>query len=282
MDCAMRTGFLGRRPGRPGYGRSCVPAAPEGRLRNAGVSMRTVNTHPSRGRASLPLGKPTTLAPARNTSARCWYMRKMPARPGSHRSGRRGRSAWSIMAALRDGAFRRRVQLAGGADADGSAPSTEPATAVVPPDTPAGHQLEWLIGALAHLPIPDVDLRTHFNPGYLATASPAALNQWLQAQTGAKLVSIKVDQPSMVVAIVSDGGAGPRTRVGLTVDSRGLIGDLSNQPGHHRTGAGHMDRCRCRFRLGWPPAACRQREQRLVSAPCTASTPTTPRRSARC
>jgi hypothetical protein len=30
----------------------------------------------------------------------------------------------------------------------------------------------------------------------------------------------------MVVALVSDDSAGPRARVGLTVDSRGLIGDL--------------------------------------------------------
>jgi beta-lactamase class A len=34
----------------------------------------------------------------------------------------------------------------------------------------------------------------------------------------------------MVVTIVSDGGTGPRARIGLTVDSRGLIGDLSISP----------------------------------------------------
>jgi Beta-lactamase enzyme family len=52
----------------------------------------------------------------------------------------------------------------------------------------------------------------------------------LQAGTGAKLVSIKVDEPSMVAAVVSGGGAGPRARVGLTVGSRGLIGDLDISP----------------------------------------------------
>jgi Beta-lactamase enzyme family len=57
-----------------------------------------------------------------------------------------------------------------------------------------------------------------------------ALNQWQDAGTGAKLVSIKVDAPSMVVAIVSAGSAVPRARVGLTVDSRGLIGDLDISP----------------------------------------------------
>jgi hypothetical protein len=34
----------------------------------------------------------------------------------------------------------------------------------------------------------------------------------------------------MVVAIASDGGTGPRARVGLTVDSRGLIGDVDISP----------------------------------------------------
>lgn len=70
---------------------------------------------------------------------------------------------------------------------------------------------------MAHLPISDAAVRGHFDAGYLAMVSPEALNQWLQglsewlqAGTSAKLVSIKVDQHSMVVAIVSGGGAGPR------------------------------------------------------------------------
>jgi hypothetical protein len=60
----------------------------------------------------------------------------------------------------------------------------------------------------------------HFDAGYLAMVSPEALNQrlqglseWLQAGTSAKLVSIKVDERSMVVAIVSGGG--PARGLGL-------------------------------------------------------------------
>lgn len=115
--------------------------------------------------------------------------------------------------------------------------STGHAEAAVPPDTPAGAQLGWLITAMAHLPISDAEVRAHFDGGYLAMASPAALNQWLQAlnewlhaRTGIKLVSIKLSESSMVVAILSDGGAGPQARVGLTVGSRGLIGDLDISP----------------------------------------------------
>ena len=71
-------------------------------------------------------------------------------------------------------------------------------------------QFGWLIAVMAYLPMSDAEERTHFDPGYLAMVSPAALNQWLQglnewleAGTGAQLVSIKVDEPSMVVAVVS-------------------------------------------------------------------------------
>jgi len=79
--------------------------------------------------------------------------------------------------------------------------------------------------------------RVRLARGYLAMASPAALNQWLQAlnewlhaRTGIKLLSIKLSESSMVVAILSDGGAGPQARVGLTVGSRGLIGDRDISP----------------------------------------------------
>jgi len=103
-------------------------------------------------------------------------------------------------------------------------------TPVIPPDTPAGAQLRWLIAAMAHLPMSDAQVRAHFDAGVLALGSPAELNQGLQAVTDAKLVSVKVGEPSTVAAIVSAGGAVPRARITLTVDSRGLIGVLGISP----------------------------------------------------
>ena len=41
--------------------------------------------------------------------------------------------------------------------------STGHAEAAVPPDTPAGAQLGWLIAAMAHLPISDAEVRAHFD-----------------------------------------------------------------------------------------------------------------------
>ena len=74
----------------------------------------------------------------------------------------------------------------------------------------------------------DAEIRAHFDGGYLATVGPAELNQWRQGLAGARLVSVKVGEPSTVVATVATGGAVPRARVALTVDRRGLIADLGN------------------------------------------------------
>jgi hypothetical protein len=62
-----------------------------------------------------------------------------------------------------------------------SSPGASTPAGPVPPDTPAGAQLRWLIGATADLPLSDAQVRAHVDDGYLAMVSPAALNQWLQA-----------------------------------------------------------------------------------------------------
>ena len=115
----------------------------------------------------------------------------------------------------------------------GPAAATAPvraAKAVAVPGTPAGAQLRWLIGAVAHLPMSDAEVRAHFDAAFLAQVSPAALNQGLQGATDVKLVSIEVNEPGTLVAIVSTGGPVPRIQVALAVDSRGLISGLRLGP----------------------------------------------------
>jgi beta-lactamase class A len=109
------------------------------------------------------------------------------------------------------------------------------APAVAPPGTPAGAQLRWLVATLSHLPLSEEEARAHVDPGYLAMISPEGLDQWLQEldeglKGDPRLVSITVDEPDTAAGIVSAGGAGPRARVGLSVGSRGLIGDLDIHP----------------------------------------------------
>ena len=105
---------------------------------------------------------------------------------------------------------------------------TQPARAVAPPDTSAGAQLRWLLAATARLPVPDEQVRAHFDAAFLARFGPAVLNQALQAVAGARLRSIEVSELNTVIAIISAGGTA--AQVWLTVDSRGLISELRISP----------------------------------------------------
>lgn len=104
------------------------------------------------------------------------------------------------------------------------------------PDTPAGAQARWLLIASAQLPIPEAQLRAHFEIRFLAHG-PAALNSALE-QVGAELRgsgevqfdSIQVDQPRELVASLSRAGYPPQLTVTLRVDGRGRISDLRFTP----------------------------------------------------
>lgn len=106
--------------------------------------------------------------------------------------------------------------------------SSESGKAVVAPDSLAGAQLRWLNAALPRLPLSDAELRAHFNPSLLTmVGGTAALNDSLQSPAAAQLLSVKLSEPSMVIAFVSFGPR-PPVRVTLVVDSRALIGGLDS------------------------------------------------------
>jgi beta-lactamase class A len=145
---------------------------------------------------------------------------------------RSGRSGWPFLVALSAAV----VLLAGacgspGASAPGGpAAAAAPAKAVVPPGTPAGVQLRWLIAAMARLPLSDGLVRAHFDAAFLAQVSPTALSQALQVMVSFRLLSIRVSELSTVVADVSVGDAGPPAQVFLAVDRQGLINWLRISP----------------------------------------------------
>jgi len=147
------------------------------------------------------------------------------------RDSRPGRSAWPLLAVLSA-----TVVLVGACGSAGTpAPArpaavAAPAKAVVPPGTPAGAQLRWLVAAMAHLPLSDAQVRAHFDTAFWTQVSPAMLNQALQAMVSLRLLSIRVSELSTVVADVAAGGSGPRAQVMLTVDRRGLISWLRISP----------------------------------------------------
>ena len=150
------------------------------------------------------------------------------------RSSRPGRSAWPFLVALIVAV----LLLAAACSPPGApapvrsatAASTGPAKDVIPPDTPAGAQLRWLIGALARLPLSDAQVRAHFDAAFVAQVSPAVLNQELEGVVSVKLLSVQVSELSTLVASVSTGGVVRQAQLWLTVDRRDLVSGLRISP----------------------------------------------------
>ena len=167
-------------------------------------------------------------------------MTETPAPPGNaigrRRRMRRGGLRRFVFAAALTGA----LLLAACTTSPSSHPSTETASAaasgpsgaapVAFPDTPAGAQARWLVGASEHLPIPDAQVRAHFAATVLATFSPAQINQELQ--TWGKLTPTGI-QPSEPTVAVFQAAAAPQERPVqgvLSVDAQGLITGVSVNP----------------------------------------------------
>jgi beta-lactamase class A len=159
--------------------------------------------------------------------------------PGIRRSGARGHRAKPWLAALVLAVLLAAAACSSPRPQAHPAPPTAPASrgtptgdasggpAVNPPDTPAGAQLRWLMTAAGH-PLSDAQVRAHFDAAYLDQFSPPVLNQMLQAVTSLRLLSIRVSQPSTVVASIAAGNA--QGQVWLTVDGQGLISWLRISP----------------------------------------------------
>ena len=112
-----------------------------------------------------------------------------------------------------------------------AAVSPQPARSAVPPDTPAGAQLRWLIAAAAHLPVSGAQLRAHFDPAFLAQVSPTVINEaLLQEAISIRLLAVRVSELSTIVADVSTYHGSSRAQVLLAVDRRGLVSLLRISP----------------------------------------------------
>jgi beta-lactamase class A len=155
--------------------------------------------------------------------------------PNTRGSGRRRGLGWPFLAGLILAVAVLAVACSSPkpSAAPGPATPTGLSKAISPPGTPAGAQLRWLIAVTAHLPISDAKVRAHFDSAFLSQVSPAMLNQALQGASDVRLVSIKVNEPSALVAVVSIAGPVPQAQVALTVDSRGLISGLRIGPVTH-------------------------------------------------
>jgi len=112
-----------------------------------------------------------------------------------------------------------------------AAGSPQPSRSAVPPDTPAGAQLRWLIAAAARLPLSDAQIRAHFDPAFLAQVSSILINEaLLQEAISIRLLAVRVSDLSTLVADVSTYHGTSQAQVLLAVDRRGLISLLRLSP----------------------------------------------------
>jgi len=96
------------------------------------------------------------------------------------------------------------------------------AAAPVPPDTPAGAQLAWVIDA-SHRPVTPEEVQAHTAPAFLAqfpAAEFAGLLATIAGPAGFSLVSVTSLAPDR---LTSDVRAGVLVRIDLAVDAAGLI-----------------------------------------------------------
>jgi hypothetical protein len=98
-----------------------------------------------------------------------------------------------------------------GAPATGSA-TVRHTTTVIPPPSPAGKQLVWILTLASQLPLSTKEIRVHFNSAFLDQVSPAEINQALE-QLGphglaVTLLGLSQLQSTSLVARVQIGPAG--------------------------------------------------------------------------
>jgi beta-lactamase class A len=137
----------------------------------------------------------------------------------------RARTAAAALAAA--GILSATAACSGSAQQPPSPTATGTTTATLPA-TPPGAQARWLLGAIAHLPLPAATITAHFAPVFVAKVSPAQLNAVLAHVTSLRLDSVLTSTSEFVALAVTDNGQ-PQT-VSVSVDVHGLIDGLGLAP----------------------------------------------------
>lgn len=107
--------------------------------------------------------------------------------------------------------------------------SSPTASTVSLPATVPGAQARWLLGALAHLPIPVASIEAHFDAAFLAQVTPAQLNSAAEQIGPLRLLSVMTSQPEDIV-LLAESANSTQFKVTLAVDGKGLIDGLLFQP----------------------------------------------------
>ncbi|MBL9030677.1 MAG: serine hydrolase [Phycisphaerae bacterium] len=124
--------------------------------------------------------------------------------------------------------------------------SPPPSGAIAPPQTPAGKQLEWIVGVLGGEPLdrPRFVAR-RFAPSFLAKVPESQfrviMRQWRRDHFGdgaARVVRLEGDEGGVLAAIVEGVATGAHTRIRVGVDAEGRIDTLwfAPAPEYNATG----------------------------------------------
>jgi len=124
------------------------------------------------------------------------------------------------------------AMAAAGCDSPAPKPAASPTPAGATagfPDTAAGRQAHWLLGAVAHSPIPAAAIKAHFDATFLTQVPASRLNSVFAAVRSLRLDSITKSTPGTLAFVVTANG-GSRLAVSMVTDAHGLISGLLLRP----------------------------------------------------
>jgi hypothetical protein len=148
------------------------------------------------------------------------------------RRGRRVRRAGAVLAAVSTlslPSMGLQAPVAWASAQAGRVKAAAPTSAASFPKTPAGAQAEWLVQAMAHLPVPLSQVRAHFDVQFLSQVPPAQLNVVLGKLGPVTLLSVVSSQKMGLSALVQTK-TGTQLTLDLLVDTKGLVRALLFQP----------------------------------------------------
>ena len=115
-----------------------------------------------------------------------------------------------------------------GCDSSAPKPAASPAESIATaslPGTSVGRQARWLIGAVAHPPIPAPAIDAHFAPTFLAQIPASRLNRTFAQVGSLRLDSVTKSTPDTLAFVVT-ANHGLRLAVSMATDAHGLISGL--------------------------------------------------------
>ncbi|MEU4407421.1 serine hydrolase [Streptosporangium sp. NPDC023963] len=99
------------------------------------------------------------------------------------------------------------------------------------PDSPAGRQLRWFLGAPDRAPLAESELKEHLNSGFLASLTVNGVNAFLKASKGFRLEKLTKETPSSLAGTGTIGEQAFTLQLGVDGDGKiNLLGLTPPEP----------------------------------------------------